>query len=58
MKYEVTVGSLFIDGKKHRRGDVVEVKNAAPYGVRLQPVIEVEVEAPKPKRTRRKKAAE
>ena len=56
MKYQVTVGTLFIDGKKHRRGDVVEVKDATPYGVRLEPV--AEVEAPKPKRTRKKKAAE
>ena len=54
MKYEVVVGTLFVDGKKYRRGDVVELADASEYGVRVQAV----VEPPKPKRTRRKKAAE
>jgi hypothetical protein len=55
MKYEVVVGTLFIAGQKYRRGDIVELADAKPYGVRVQPV----VEAPKPepvKKTRSRKA--
>lgn len=56
MKYEVTVGTLFITGQKYKRGDTVELSEdtAVHYGVRLQPV----VEKPKPvRKARTKKAA-
>jgi len=48
--YKVTIGTLFIDGVKYSRGDVVKLteEQAIPYGVNLEP-------APKPKRAPRKK---
>ena len=63
MKYEVTVGTLFIAGQKYRRGDVVELseETAVQFGVRVQPVVEKKPE-PKPnpgvaRKTRSRKAA-
>lgn len=55
MKYKVTVGTLFVAGQKYRRGDVIDLdaKAAETMGTNLEPV--VEVEAPKPKRTRKPK---
>lgn len=58
MKYKVTVGTLFIDGVKYRRGDIVETDQelgtrAEPY---VEPDIKPDIEAPKPKRKRRTKA--
>ena len=55
MKYEVVVGFLWVDGVKHSRGDIIELADAAEYGVRVQPY----VEPPKPAKkapVRRKKA--
>jgi hypothetical protein len=50
--YKVTIHTLFVDGVKYSRGDVVKLteEQAMPYGVKLEP-------APKPKRTRRKKVS-
>jgi hypothetical protein len=48
MKYKIVIGALWIDGKKHKRGDIVDVENAAQYGVKLEAYIE-------PKRRRRRK---
>lgn len=53
MKYEVTVGTLWVHGRKKRRGDIVELADATEFGARVQPYHEPVVE--KPKRTRRKK---
>jgi len=42
MKYKVVMTTLFIDGKKYRRGDVVELsdKSAIAQGTRVEPVVE------------------
>jgi len=42
MKYKVVMTTLFIDGKKYRRGDVVELsdKEAIAQGTRVEPVVE------------------
>lgn len=57
MKFEVTVGTLFIAGQKYRRGDIVELSDPEKYGVRVQQVVEKEPE-PKPvRKTRSRKAA-
>lgn len=42
MKYKVVMTTLFIDGKKYRRGDVVELsdKEAIAQGTRIEPVVE------------------
>lgn len=60
MKYKVVISSLFIDGVKYRRGDVVELENGEVYGVNLEPVSEPEPEKElvevKPKRRRVKKS--
>lgn len=52
MKFEVVVGTLWVDGVKHRRGDIVELANPAPYGVRVQRA----PEPPKPKAKRKVKS--
>lgn len=52
--YKVTISTLFIDGKKHVRGDMVDIteEQAVPHGTNLELV------AVKPKRVTRKKKAE
>ena len=52
--YKVTISTLFIDGKKHVRGDMVDItkEQAVPHGTNLELV------AVKPKRATRKKKAE
>jgi len=52
--YKVTISTLFIDGKKHVRGDMVDIteEQAVPHGTNLEFV------AVKPKRATRKKKAE
>ena len=52
-KYVVTCSTLFVDGVKYRRGDVVETD--ADFGTRLELLPEAPVEE-KPKRKRRTKA--
>lgn len=54
MKYKVTVGTLFVDGVKYKRGDIVETDQE--LGTRAEPVPEIEAPKPKPKRKRRTKA--
>ena len=51
--YKVTIGALFIDGKKHVRGDMVDlsVEKAAAYSNNLEPC-----EAPKAKSKPKAKA--
>ena len=51
MKAKVAISNLWVDGKKYRRGDIVEVNDLHDYGSKL----EVYVEPPKPKRTVSKK---
>jgi len=55
MKAKVVITNIFIDGKKYRRGDVVEVDDVNKFGAKLETVIE----APKPikKKVAKKKAA-
>lgn len=50
-KYKVTVGTLFHNGRKHVRGDIIETD--IDYGSRVEPHVETEE---KPKRKRRTKA--
>ena len=52
--YKVTISTLFIDGKKHVRGDMVDItaEQAATLGTSLEPC-----EAPKPKAKPKAKAA-
>lgn len=53
-KYKVTVGTLWVDGVKYRRGDIVET--GQDYGTNVEPVVEIEpVAEEKPKRARRVK---
>ena len=55
MKYKVVVGTLFYNGVKYRRGDIIETDE--DLGTRVEPYNEVIVEEkPKPKRRRRAKA--
>tara|TARA_R110000796_G_scaffold99184_4_gene207116 strand:- start:1654 stop:1836 length:183 start_codon:yes stop_codon:yes gene_type:complete len=51
MKFIVTVGAMFIAGQKYKRGDVVEVRNAAQYGTQLDQYVEE-----KPKAVRKSRA--
>jgi signal peptidase I len=53
MKYKVVVGTLFVDGIKYRRGDIIETDQ--DFGTRVEPYVEPKVEE-KPKRKRRTKA--
>jgi hypothetical protein len=52
--YKVTISTLFINGKKHVRGDMVDIteEQAVPHGTNLELV------AVKRKRATRKKKAE
>ena len=52
--HKVTISTLFIDGKKHVRGDMVDisVEQAAALGNSVEPC-----EAPKPKAKPKAKAA-
>ena len=52
--YKVTISTLFIDGKNHVRGDMVDIteEQAVPHGTNLELV------AVKRKRATRKKKAE
>ena len=43
-EYKVVVGTLWVDGKKHKRGDVIDLADAGQYGVNVEPY-----HAPKPK---------
>ncbi len=55
MKYKVTISSLFVNGVKYRRGDIIDLENGDVYGVNLELVPDVPViEKPK-KRVRVKK---
>jgi len=55
MKYKVVIGTLFVDGVKYRRGDIIETDQ--DLGTRVEPVVEAPVvEEVKPKRKRRTKA--
>lgn len=49
MKYKVVVNTLFIAGRKYRRGDIVEIADATQFGVRVEPHFE-----PEPPKTVRK----
>jgi hypothetical protein len=53
-KYKVTNSAIMVDGKRYRRGDIIETD--LDLGVRVEPYIEpaVEAPAPKPKRTRKR----
>jgi hypothetical protein len=51
MKAKVAISNLWVDGKKYRRGDIVEVNDLHDFGSKL----EVYVEPPKPKRKVSKK---
>jgi len=53
-KYKVTNSAIMVDGKRYRRGDIVETD--LDLGVRAEPYIETVVAepAPKPKRTRKR----
>ena len=53
-KYKVVISTLFVDGKRYRRGDIIETD--LDLGTRVEPHIEpaVEAPAPKPKRTRKR----
>jgi hypothetical protein len=52
MKFKVVISSLFVDGKKKTRGDIVDLTQAeaAKYGVNLEPHVEP---AEKPKVVRK-----
>ena len=52
--HKVTISTLFIDGKKHVRGDMVDLsaEQAATFGNSVEPC-----EAPKPKAKSKAKAA-
>jgi len=54
-KYIVTTPTLFHDGKKYRRGDIIE--SDTDYGTRTQIIVDPVV-VEKPKRTRRKKVVD
>jgi len=54
MKYKVVISTLFVDGVKYRRGDIIETD--INYGTRVEPYAEPVVEPVKPKRKRRTKA--
>lgn len=54
MKYKVVVGTLFVDGKKHMRGDIIDTDQ--DFGTRVEPYIEFVPADEKPKRKRRTKA--
>ena len=51
-KVVVVIGTLFANGNKYRRGDIIEVEDAGAFGTRVQPY----VEPPKPKPTPKPKA--
>jgi hypothetical protein len=56
MKFKVVISSLFVDGKKKNRGDIVDLTQveAAKYGVNLEPHTEPKVEpVEKPKVVRK-----
>lgn len=61
-KYVITASVAFIEGKKYRRGEIVEVAHPENHGTRIEPVPEAPKKAePKPKAPRKpraKKAAE
>lgn len=52
--YKVTISTLFIDGKKHVRGDMVDLsaEQASAFGNNVEPC-----DAPKPKAKPKAKAA-
>lgn len=49
MKYKVTISTLFHEGKRYVRGDIIETD--VDYGTRVEPYVEPE----KPKRKRKAK---
>ena len=44
MKAKVVITNIFVDGKKYRRGDIVEVDDIHSFGSKL----EAYIEPPKP----------
>lgn len=59
--YQVTVSAYWHNGKKFKRGDIIEAREPDLEGGRLQRVTvptPEPIEAPKPKRTRRKKVSD
>lgn len=64
-KYVITASVAFIEGKKYRRGEIVEVARPEDHGTRIELVKEApkkaepKAETPKaPRKPRAKKAAE
>lgn len=61
-KYIITASVAFIEGKKYRRGEIVEVAHPEDHGTRIEIVPEAPKKAaakPKaPRKPRAKKAAE
>ena len=53
MKHKVVVTNYFVNGKKYRRGDIVDINESdkVSHGTKLEPYTEE-----KPKRKRRTKA--
>ena len=66
-KYVITSSVAFIEGKKYRRGEIVEIAHPEAHGTNIEPVTEAPKKAapkkaeakPKaPRKPRAKKAAE
>lgn len=59
-KYIITASSVFVEGKKYRRGEVAEIAHPEAYGTKIELVKEApKKEKPKaPRKPRAKKAAE
>lgn len=59
-KYIITASVVFVDGKKHRRGEIVEIAHPENHGTNIELVKEApKKEKPKaPRKPRAKKAAE
>ena len=60
MKYKVVISTLFVNGVKYRRGDIVDIDNGEAFGTNVEPVSKPESEPElvevKPKRRRVKKS--
>ena len=56
MKCKVVIGTLWVAGKKYQRGDVVDIKDPAQFGVKIEPVVETKSEFEPPKPTRKRRA--
>lgn len=55
-KYTVVISTLWVDGVKHKRGDIIETDQ--DFGTNVEPYVEPDIEpdTDKPKRKRRTKA--